>query len=152
VTGIELRAVTAAETRPLRHAVLRPTQAPDELVFSGDLAADTLHLGAFLDGRLIGIASVSRESCRGEPDADAWRLQGMAVVAGAQGHGVGRLLLERCIAHVADSAGTLVWCEGRSGIAGFYRSLGFELSGEEFVKPISGPHYIMKRRIAPSRV
>ena len=145
--NIEIRPIRAEETRGLRHAVLRPTQAPEELVFSGDRAPETLHVGAFLDGRLVGIASVTPEACPGDATRSAWRLQGMAVLPDVQGQGCGRLLLERGIRHVAEHGGTMLWCEGRSNVAGFYRALGFELHGEEFIKPITGPHYIMKKTI-----
>ena len=147
VGAVEIRAIRAAETRGLRHAVLRPTQQPEDLVFSGDDSPDTLHVGAFVDGTLVGIASFNSERCPGDATSFAWRLQGMAVVPGLQGHGCGRLLLARGIRHVAGHGGTLLWCEGRTKVAGFYRTLGFELSGEEFVKPITGPHYIMKRGV-----
>lgn len=147
VANIEIRSIRADETRFLRHKVLRPSQAPEELIFSGDHSPESLHLGAFLDGELVGVASVCRERCPDDNRLDAWRLQGMAVASTVQGHGCGRQLLERGIQHVADRGGTLLWCEGRTGVAGFYRAMGFELHGEEFVKPISGPHYIMKRTI-----
>jgi GNAT superfamily N-acetyltransferase len=149
VANIEIRSIRADETRVLRHDVLRPSQAPEELIFSGDHAVDSLHLGAFLADELVGVASVSRERCPGDDRFSAWRLQGMAVVPKIQGQGHGRQLLERCLQHVAERGGALLWCEGRTSVAGFYRALGFELYGEEFVKPISGPHYIMKREVPP---
>jgi GNAT superfamily N-acetyltransferase len=146
---IEIRPIRAEETRSLRHSVLRPTQAPEQLEFSGDRLPQALHVGAFLGGRLVGIASVAPEACPGDAAISTWRLQGMAVVSEVQGRGCGRLLLERAIRHVAEHGGTLLWCEGRSNVAGFYRALGFEMVGEEFVKPITGPHYIMKKTIDP---
>jgi len=144
---VEIRPIRAADTRALRHSVLRPMQAPEELVFSGDDAPGTLHVGAFAGGTLVGVASFNAERCPGDDTTAAWRLQGMAVLPNQQGHGCGRLLLERGIRHVAGHGGVLLWCEGRTSVAGFYRTLGFELSGEEFVKPITGPHYIMKRAV-----
>jgi GNAT superfamily N-acetyltransferase len=149
VARVQIRSIRADETRLLRHKVLRPSQAPEELIFSGDRSPDSFHFGAFLGGELVGVASVCREPCRGDGRLNAWRLQGMAVLPEAQGQGCGRQLLERCIQESAARGGTLLWCEGRTGVAGFYRALGFELHGEEFVKPVSGPHYIMKREVIP---
>jgi ribosomal protein S18 acetylase RimI-like enzyme len=144
--AIEIHRIRAEDTRPLRQSVLRPTQTIEELVFSSDRDPRSVHLGAFLDGRLAGIATIGPSSCPGDDTERAWQLQGMAVVPGAQRRGCGRLLLEHGIRYVVDHGGELLWCEGRTGAAGFYKALGFELVGEEFIKPLTGPHYIMKRR------
>ena len=147
-SSVEIRPIIAEQTRPLRNAVLRPHQSPEELVFSGDDSPETLHLGAFLDGELVGIASVCREPLPGRASPTSWRLQGMAVVPQVQGQGCGRLILERCIRHVVERGGTELWCQGRSGVIGFYRSMGFETLGEEFQIEVTGPHYIMRREIS----
>lgn len=51
--------VTTAETRPIRHAVLRPHQSLARLAFPGDDAPDTLHIGIFLNNQLVGITSIA---------------------------------------------------------------------------------------------
>jgi GNAT superfamily N-acetyltransferase len=121
-----IRPITAAETRLLRHSVLRPHQTLEQLVFPGDDAPDSLHVGAFMDGELVGIASVSRDPLPGESDARAWRLRGMATVEKVRGMGCGRALVEACVAHASIQGGTLLWCNGRTSAMGFYRALGFE--------------------------
>ena len=145
--NIELRPITAEQTRLLRSSVLRPHQSPDELIYDGDDAPESLHLGAFLNGNLVGIASVCQESIPGEDDPTAWRLRGMAIVPEVRGQGVGRALLERCVEYIVERGGTMLWCHGRSSVAGFYQALGFELYGEEFEIEVTGPHYVMKRKL-----
>ncbi|HVG38338.1 MAG TPA: GNAT family N-acetyltransferase [Pyrinomonadaceae bacterium] len=145
-----IRPISAAETHPLRSQILRPFQTPEELVFNGDDAADTLHAGAFLESQLVGIASVSRDTYPGDETAAAWKLRGMAVKPELQGRGYGRVLLEHCIAHVRDRGGQLLWCSGRTSALGFYRSLGFEASGEEYQVAGTGSHYRMVLTIPPT--
>src|SRR5262249_51485474 len=79
----------AAETRPLRRSVLRPHQTEAELVYPGDDAPATLHLGAFLGASLVGVASLYREPPAGESGAGDWRLRGMAVAPELRGTGAG---------------------------------------------------------------
>ena len=55
-----IRQISADEMRPLRHEILRPGQTYEETLYPGDDAADTVHLGAFDGGRLVGIASLYR--------------------------------------------------------------------------------------------
>lgn len=146
--NFQVRAIGAEQTRPLRQAVLRPHQTPDQLVYPGDDAPDTLHLGAFLERGLIGIASVYHGPPPGENGTGWWRLRGMAILPEAQGKGLGRALLKACLDHVLDRDGTALWCNARTNAAGFYRALGFETIGNEFELEGIGPHFLMKRPIA----
>ncbi|MCR9076361.1 MAG: N-acetyltransferase, partial [bacterium] len=96
---IEIRELTAAQTRPVRQRVLRPHQRPEELVYPGDDDADTFHLGAMsADGDVLAILSMYRHAQPpSDPFADprAWRIRGMASVPEARGTGLGRELVER---------------------------------------------------------
>lgn len=142
VRRIELRVI-----RQLRHDLLRPHQEPWEIVFEGDDAHDTLHVGAFNEDVLVGIASVMRESPPGDEDPNAWRLRGMATVPAVRGQGYGGALLERCLRHAIDRGGDLAWCTARVPAAGFYRRYAFESVGEVFDVPSIGPHILMARRL-----
>lgn len=139
-----VRRIAAAETYPLRGAVLRPGQAPEKLSYPHDDAPTTFHAGVWIDALLVGIATVSQEPAPGEHDLAAWRLRGMAVDPAMQRRGIGRQLIEACIVHVKAHAGTSIWCNGRSSAADFYRSFGFVLLGPAFDLPDSGPHYRMR--------
>src|SRR5690606_41849121 len=95
-----VRPITAAETRPLRAAVLRPGQPPEALVYAGDEHPQALHVGAFEDGRLVGIATVAPEpppeAYRDAIPGAALRLRGMATIPEARGGGDARDLLAAC--------------------------------------------------------
>lgn len=142
-----VRPVNAADTGPLRAAVLRPGRPADESVYPGDDRTETLHAGAFEGGELVGVASVFREPPPGESGGRAWRLRGMAVSPSAQRKGYGRALLEACVAHAVALGGDLLWCNARSTAESFYLSRGFSRVGEEFVTADGLPHFLMRRRI-----
>ncbi|MDQ2825553.1 MAG: GNAT family N-acetyltransferase [Actinomycetota bacterium] len=149
--GALIRLVTAVDVRPLRHRVLRPTQAFESTVYDGDSRAETVHLGAF-DGdggagvdRLVGIASLYHEPRPGPRSVDGWRLRGMAIAAEAQGRGFGMALLIACGDHVAGAGGAELWCNARQAAIGFYRRGGLEVVGDEFDVPDIGPHVVMVR-------
>jgi GNAT superfamily N-acetyltransferase len=144
----DIRRITAAETRQLRQQILRPTERSDEQVYLNDDAPDALHAGAFHAGNLVGIATVFREPPPGEIAARAWRLRGMAVVPEMQGRGIGRALIEFCVAHVRARDGDALWCKGRTSARAFYESLGFRATGAEFDVPVSGAHFIFRRHLA----
>ncbi len=148
----DIRRIPASETRGLRHAVLRPNQPPQMAVYPGDEDGDTLHLGLYTQGRLVGVASLYREP---PPDAlrviTAWRLRGMAVEPSLRGHGHGAALLKACLEYAARQGGSQVWCNARTTASGFYRSLGFSQKGDPFELPGIGPHHFMWRPLESSR-
>ncbi len=142
-TSPVIRRIAAAQTRPLRQAILRPHQRVEELVYPGDDAPETAHFGAFLGGKLIGIASVYHEPPHGETDKGAWRLRGMAVVPELFRKGIGSLLLRACIHHAKRRGGTMMWFNARTPAVQFYQAHGFQIRGAEFTLPDIGPHYFM---------
>lgn len=122
------------------------------MIYPGDEDADTLHLGLYTLGRLVGVASLYREP---PPDAlkatTAWRLRGMAVEHTLQGKGHGAALLRACLEHAEHQGGSQVWCNARTTASGFYRSLGFAQKGDEFELPGIGPHHLMWRPLESRR-
>ncbi len=144
---IDIRPISAAETRPLRRSVLRPHQTEAELVYAGDDATDTVHLGAFLGPNLVGVASICRDPPPGETGADVWRLRGMATAPEVRGTGVGGRLLERGIELARAAGGTRLWCNARTPAVGFYRRHGLATRGDEFEIRGTGPHFFMWRTL-----
>lgn len=149
---MQIRAITAAETRPLRSTVLRPGQPPDALAYPGDDAPSSFHAGAIVDDEVVGIASVFREPMPLAPDADvdaadAFRLRGMATRPDLRGGGLGSAVLRRCIEHVRETGAEVLWCNARTSALGFYQRLGFETVGDEFDIAGIGPHFVMWTRV-----
>ena len=145
--SLQVRRLSAREVIPLRTAILRPHAPPNSHIFPGDEAPETYHAGAFLDDVLVGVASVFNEKPPFASMTPAWRLRGMGVVAYARHNGCGRSLINNCLDYVKSRKGALLWCHGRTSALPFYRSLDFQTYGEEFIVPISGPHYVMWRLV-----
>lgn len=119
----------------LRLQVLRPGQAARAAVWPLDDDPRTVHLGAFSEGRCVGIATVVPE--------DGWRLRGMAVEPSRQGSGIGARLVRELQERFA-SRGAPIWCNARTTAAGFYVRLGFAIEGEPFDVAGIGPHVVMR--------
>lgn len=148
MSRIEARAITAAETWPLRLAVLRPGRPLPAAQFPGDDLLFTRHFGAFRDGKLVGITSLFRAEMPERPGVSALQLRGMATAPEVRGAGCGRALMAASIAFARESGIKLIWCNARTSAVGFYRKAGWEIVGEEFDIPDVGPHFRMWRWIA----
>jgi GNAT superfamily N-acetyltransferase len=147
MTSTDIRAISAAATRPLRHLLLRPHEPPEQLVYHGDDAPDSFHAGAFANGELVGVASVSRQPFTRVPDAQARQLRGMATLPQVRRQGYGAALIQACVAHATAHGGQILWCNGRTSAIPFYQALGFQVVGEEFEVPETGPHVVLWRTI-----
>lgn len=156
--SITVEPITAEQTHPLRMAVLRPGRPVSECIFPGDDAELTLHVGAMLDGRIMGIGSMYHEARPADAPgtvelvadhaADtAWRLRGMASDPGLRRRGVGRAVLQACEEHARANGGTLAWCNARTPAIAFYEANGWTAFGEEFDIPTAGPHFVMEKRL-----
>jgi GNAT superfamily N-acetyltransferase len=136
-------------TFPLRQQVLRPGRPPEEAFFPGDGERSSGHFAAYVDHRVVGVASVLAEPESSGPGD--WRLRGMAVDPSHQGTGVGGSLLARVRDFVARSGGGLIWCNARVSALGFYESAGFLVVGGPWDEPGIGPHLRMHDRSTASQ-
>lgn len=147
---IDVVLVPPAETYELRGRVLRPGAPPERVHLAADDAPDVAAFAARnAAGTVVGTAIVYPEACPWAPDRpDAWRLRGMATAEDRRGRGVGRLVLDAVLAHVAAGGGTLVWCNARVPARRFYERAGFVPHGDEWIDPEIGPHIRMWRTLA----
>jgi predicted N-acetyltransferase YhbS len=68
--------------------------------FPKDGYPETLHLGAFVDGELVGIATICREASPDEDRKDAWQLRAIGVNEAVKGRGIGQTLVDKCLEYV----------------------------------------------------
>lgn len=142
---MDIRQISAEEARPLRAAILRPGVPFAESIYPFDNDVESLHMGAYLENKLVTVASIFHEPPPGERNPQAWRLRGMATLPEVQRHGYGRAVLEKGISYIAGQGGTLLWCNARIDAVEFYRRLQFETVGEE-EKTARGTSYIRMQR------
>lgn len=142
----DIRFISAAETMPLRCAILRPDRPPESAQFPGDEDPTTKHFGAFRDGKIVGIASLYRAEFKERPGKPAYQLRGMATAPDVRGGRFGWELVLACLKFANENGAEILWCNARTGAVGFYRKLGFDTIGDEFEYPDVGPHYRMWRR------
>ncbi|HKS30174.1 MAG TPA: GNAT family N-acetyltransferase [Pyrinomonadaceae bacterium] len=147
---MEIRRISAEEAQPMRAAILRPGLPFEASVYRLDDDAESLHVGAFEDGRLVTVATILHEPPPGEEQPRAWRLRGMVTLPEMQRRGYGRAVLLHCIAQLAGRGATLLWCNARSDAVEFYRGLRFETEGGE-QKTERGTSFIRMKRVVTYR-
>ena len=141
--------VSVRDTYPLRHQMLRPHGTLADCVFKGDDNELTFHLGAFIDGKLVSVASFYFENKDIFETAHPhqYRLRGMATLPDFQGQGLSSALLKTAFPLIKQNQCTLLWCNARISAEGFYQKVGFKGQGDVFPIPGIGDHRLMSIEI-----
>lgn len=119
----------------------------EDCVFKGDTDELTFHLGAFVDHKLVSIASFYFERNDVFPEQYQYRLRGMATLPEFQGQGLSSALLRTAFPVIKGNQGMLLWCNAREKAIGFYTKVGFKPTGEVFTIPNIGKHILMSIKI-----
>lgn len=129
--------------------MLRPHGTLADCVFKGDDDELTFHLGAFVDGKLVSVASFYFENHQAfeAKHPHQYRLRGMATLPEHQGQGLSSALLKIAFPLIKQNQCTLLWCNAREAAEGFYKKVGFVPTGEIFDLPMIGPHRLMSIEI-----
>lgn len=136
--------IKAIDTQLIRHKILRPHGTLEDCRFRGDDDELTFHLGAFVDNKLVSVASFYFE--RNEIFTDhpyQFKLRGMATLPEYQRLGLSQALLRTAFPVIKQNQCTLLWCNARVSAMGFYTKVGFKPTGEPFDVPQIGKHILM---------
>lgn len=121
--------IALAQALPIRHEVLQFADSPAASIVPGDNEATTRHFGCFVDGDLVGVASLLLESLGDDYKGKAFRIRAMAVKPAAQRKGIGGCLLKRIIEVARSEDANYIWCTVRPGAQPFYTRMGFLADG-----------------------
>lgn len=135
------------DTVAIRHQMLRRGKPIENCVYAGDDDEQTFHLGAFLDTKLVSVASFYFEKHPKLLPPYQYRLRGMATLPEYQRRGLSSELLKMAFPIIKQNLATLLWCNARLTAVGFYEKVGFEKVGEPFTISDIGQHILMTKTI-----
>ncbi|HEA30482.1 MAG TPA: GNAT family N-acetyltransferase [Leeuwenhoekiella sp.] len=139
--------ITAEETHSIRQSVLRPGRPMQECIFNGDDDVQTLHLGAFTEGKLVGIASFMVDT-NDYFHGKQYRLRGMAVLPEFRGMGYGKKLVTHGENLLQQKECDILWFNAREIALKFYNGQGFNIKGAPFEISTVGTHHVMYKKLS----
>ena len=141
-----IKEISARQTWPVRHPVLRKGRPLEEVYMQADEAPTTFHLGVYYKKELVGVASFMEDT---HPDFEGKqaRLRGMAVLPDYRKKGLAGLLLKKGENLLRQKDKDLLWFNARIVALSFYKKMGYQTIGSEFDIPLVGPHYVMKKNL-----
>ena len=140
--------VDPEKIRPLRHLVLRKGKPFSTTSYNRDNEKETIHLACIENEKIITCATFYPEKMEGVYSRKAYRLRGMATHPNFRRKGLGRGLMQSAFTHLIQHQADLLWCRARLAAVPFYRSLGFQIIGEQYDIEEIGPHYSMYKLLA----
>ena len=144
---MQVKRVSTRDTYQLRNKVLRPGRPVETCHFEGDSEDQTFHLGAFIENKLVSIASFYFRKNDAFETENQFQLRGMATLEEFRKQGLSRELLKVAFPMIKQNFCHLVWCNARVEASGFYEAVGFKAHGEVFEIPDVGPHILMYKEI-----
>ncbi|MFA1624903.1 GNAT family N-acetyltransferase [Rhizobium mongolense] len=137
---LQIRQVSLDDVVAVRRDILRPGCDPRVTISPVDDRPEAVHLGAFLNGTIIGVASSGPEPFPFAPITGAWRLRGLAVYPAYRGRGFGCQLLHELQNRLTVVGCRLWWAHARSSAVSTYIRAGFSTYGDEYDLPPTGQH------------
>ena len=135
--------ISSRDTFKIRQLMLRPNGTLQDCEFKGDEDELTFHLGAFIDKKLVSVASFYFEKHPDIAEPYQFRLRGMATLPEHQGQGLSSALLKTAFPMIKQNLCKVLWCNARVSAIGFYTKVGFKQLSGEFEIPGIGPHTLM---------
>lgn len=144
---LEVKMIKPEDTYHLRHTILRPNQPFEASKYDTDYADDTFHVGAFYQDNLITIASFYKENHPEILEDTQYRLRAMATDEAFRKLGAGRQVIRFAEEILHHRHHTILWCNGRTSVQGYYEKLGFQPHGDVFDLAPLGEHIVMVKHL-----
>lgn len=144
---MQVKRISPRDTYPIRQKMLRDGMPIEATYFEGDEDEQTFHLGAFVEGKLVSVASFFFSHNKKFNIDNQYQLRGMATLPSHQRKGFSRELLKVAFPIVKQNFCDLLWCNARVQAVPFYENVGFVKTGEVFEIEGVGPHILMSKEI-----
>lgn len=142
---LSLKIISAQETYPVRHPVLRGGRPLSECEFEGDEDVTTIHLGLYSKEKLVGVATFIKNSNPHFSEKVQYQLRGMAILHKFRNKGLGKIILDEAEKQLSNKCHRL-WFNARKIAVNFYEKNGYKKMGEPFEIPNVGMHYVMTKK------
>ncbi|MHB8378480.1 MAG: GNAT family N-acetyltransferase [Acidimicrobiales bacterium] len=153
VPELRVERVAATSLHELRRRVLRGNDPTKNVADARDEEGATLHVGGFVDDRLVVSASFYLTPAPVHEELVSYQLRFMATDFDVQGRGYGAKVLECAFEELRERGAAQAWAYARDTALGFYVATGWRvLEGSEHLSAETQlPHTtIVKSLVEPS--
>lgn len=140
---IVVKEITPEDAFEIRREVLSAYQTIKEFEYDHDHSPHSFHLGAYLDDKLVGVASFFREKSPHFEEESQYRLRAMATLKEYRNKRAGTAIMEEAMKMLKQRYTRLLWCYVSAPVSDYYTQFGFREYDQVFVVESIGPHKVM---------
>ena len=137
----DIKKISAEKTHAIRYPMLRQGRPIEDCVFDGDKDPKTIHLGAFIENKLVGVLSAYQKNTTVFDVKESYQIRGVAVLTTAHRKGIGRALMANIEHQLKQRKIDLIWLNARITAVDFYTALAYQQKGKAFEIEGIGTHY-----------
>ena len=142
---VAVKRIKAKDTYDIRKEELRKNMTLSHIM-AGDDDTDSIHLGIAMGDELVCVGSFMKAG-NDHFKGVQYQLRGMATHSSHQGQGHAKKLLEEAEKLLRSMQVNVLWCNARTSAVGFYKKMGYQIKGDEFMVDQIGPHFIMYKAL-----
>jgi GNAT superfamily N-acetyltransferase len=149
-TELVAKPVEAPVLYELRRRVLRENDPAQDVGDERDFDATSLHVGGFLNGRLVVSASFYLAEAPESSELVSYQLRYMATDFDVQGSGYGAKVLAEGSNLLRERGAQQLWANARDTALGFYLATGWRaIEGSEHLSPYTQlPHTVIVKNLS----
>ena len=141
-----IKKISAEKTYPIRLDILRK-EINLPYKFKEDFDVSTIHIGAYIETKLVGVASFIKSKNKLINGKNQYQLRGMATLNEVRGMGYGKRMMDFAVKHLKNKGTTVLWCNSRKEAFAFYQKNDFSIIGNSFYVAKLGEHYLMYKKL-----
>ncbi len=140
---IQIKIINSYELHNIRSIVLRNGLEPKMCTFEGDTRINSIHIGAFIENKIVGGVSLIKNNCKINNERECFQLRGLCVYEKYQNCGIGTKILNEVENIITEKNTKYIWMNARESAVKFYLNLDYINSNRTKIIGNIGLHYML---------
>ena len=140
---IQIKIINSYELHNIRSIVLRNGLEPKMCTFEGDTRINSIHIGAFIEYKIVGGVSLIKNNCKINNERECFQLRGLCVYEKYQNCGIGTKILNKVENIITEKNTKYIWMNARESAVKFYLNLDYINSNRTKIIGNIGLHYML---------
>ena len=145
--NLNIKIVKSNKLLNLRSKILRNNMNPSKCIFRGDDNKTSFHIGAYIDGILVGGVSIIKNKCSYKDFPNCYQLRGLFVDFNHQKKGIGKMIIEKVESLLKNKKVSYLWMNARVKALDFYLKLNYTNSEITYNMNEIGLHYMLYKKL-----
>ena len=145
--NLNIKIIKSNKLLKLRSKILRNNINPFKCIYPGDDEKTSFHIGAYIDGVLVGGVSIIKNKCSHKDFPNCYQLRGLFVDVDHQKKGIGKMIINKVESLLKNKKISYLWMNARVKALDFYLKLNYNNSEIRYDMNEIGLHYMLYKKL-----